>query len=357
LKKSKILGKFIFWINCIAAFFLVVSFVLPYLPPKSYPTVSLLSLIVSPLILLNIIFALYWLLRGKKKLLLSTGVLIMAYFVFNPFIEFSSEGDANQFESTLKVMSYNVRLFNAYEKNSSVNVSETISEILGSTKPDIVCIQEYYRNQKIDFSAYPFQYIHFKKTKNKAGVFKENELGHAILSKYPIVNKGGFDFKDTFNNSLYVDIIKLQDTIRVYNLHLQSIGILPKVSYLQEANTSKLLGRMSNGFMGQQSQIEEILAHKANSPYPVLFSGDFNNTPFSYVYREMKKDMKDAYLERGNGLGTTYLFDSYPMRIDYILTSKTFEILNFETIKITFSDHYPIITTVGWSPMSQTERD
>lgn len=357
MKKSRILEKFIFWINCIAAFFLVVSFVLPYLPPKSYPTVSLLSLIVSPLILLNIIFALYWLLRGKMKLLLSTGVLIMAYFFFNSFIEFSSEGDANQFESTLKVMSYNVHLFNAYEENSLVNVSETISEILGSTRPDIVCIQEYYRDQKLDFSAYPFQYIHFKKTKTKEGVLKENVLGHAILSKYPIVNRGAFDFKATYNNSIYVDIVKGRDTIRVYNLHLESMGVVPKVSYLQEENTTKLLSRMSYGFMGQQTHIEEILAHRANSPYPVLFSGDFNNTPFSYVYREMKKDMKDSYLERGNGLGTTYLFDSYPMRIDYILASETFEIVNFETIKKTFSDHYPIIATVGWSPIPQTEKD
>ena len=351
------MGKFIFWINSIAAFFLVVSFVLPYLAPKSYPTVSLLSLIVSPLIFLNIIFALYWLLRGKIKLLLSTGVLIMAYFFFNPFIEFSSEGDASKFESTLKVMSYNVRLFNAYEENSTVNVSETISEILESKNPDVVCIQEYYRDHKIDFSEYPFQYIHFRNKKDKAGVLKEHNLGHAILSKYPIVNRGAFHFKGTFNNSLYVDIIKAQDTIRVYNLHLQSMGILPKVSYLQEASTRRLLGRMSDGFIGQQTQIQELLAHKATSPYPVLVLGDFNNTPFSYVYREMNKNMKDAYLERGNGLGTTYLFDSYPMRIDYILASERVDIVNFETIKKTFSDHYPIIATVGWSPILQTEKD
>ena len=135
------------------------------------------------------------------------------------------------------------------------------------------------------------------------------------------------------------------------------MGVLPKVSYLQGSDTKKLLGRMSNGFKGQQSQIEDIIAHKTNSPYTVLVSGDFNNTPFSYVYGEMKKDMKDAYLERGNGLGTTFLFDSFPMRIDYIFASEAFEILSFETIKKTFSDHYPIIAKVGWSPIPQAEKD
>ena len=353
MKKSGILEKFVFWINCIAAFFLIVSFVLPYLPPKNYPIISLLSLVVSPLILLNIIFALYWLLRGRLKLLLSTVILIMAYFFFNSFVEFSSEGDPSQFDSTLKVMSYNVHLFNLYDEDSLSNVSEFIE----STNPDVVCIQEYDRSTEVKFSEYPYQYIYHRKIKNDRGRVQEINFGHAILSKYPIINKGAFDFADTYNNGLYVDIVKSQDTIRVYNLHLESMGVVAKVSYLQEADTKKLLGRISNRFRAQQSQIEEVLAHKINSPYPVLFAGDFNNTPFSYVYREMTKGMKDSYLERGNGLGTTYFFDSYPMRIDYILASETFEILNFETIKKTFSDHYPIVTTVGWSPISQTKDD
>jgi endonuclease/exonuclease/phosphatase (EEP) superfamily protein YafD len=61
-------------------------------------------------------------------------------------------------------------------------------------------------------------------------------------------------------------------------------------------------------------------------------------------------EMKDAFLERGNGLGTTYLFDSYPMRIDYIFSSETFEVLKFNAVKKTFSDHYPVSATFGWNP-------
>lgn len=349
--------KFIYGVNGIAAVFLVISLVLPYLPPNSYPIISLLSLIVSPLIFFNTFFFLYWLLMGKAKMLLSATVLLMAYFFFNPFLQFSSEGNANSVESTLKVMSYNVRLFNAYQDNSPQNVPETISKIIGATKPDVLCIQEYYRDQNAYFLEYPFQYKHFRSTKNKKGVLKENYLGHAILSKYPIINSGAFDFNDTYNNSLYVDIVKSQDTIRVYNLHLESMGVAPKVSFLQKSDTKKLLGRISSGFVKQQSQIEEILEHKESSHYPVLVSGDFNNTPFSYVYREMTNEMKDSYLERGSGLGTTYLFDWYPMRIDYILASDTFKILKFETVKTTFSDHYPIMATVGWSSKFSDKKD
>ena len=58
--------------------------------------------------------------------------------------------------------------------------------------------------------------------------------------------------------------------------------------------------------------------------------------------------MQDAFRERGNGLGTTFLFEKYPMRIDYILASEALEILSFETVDKSFSDHFPVRATVGW---------
>ncbi len=348
LKKSSFIVKVIFWLNNIAAVLLVVSFVLPYFPPKSFPNLSLLSLGVSPLIVLNFAFAFYWLLRKKRKMFLSITVLVLTYFFFNPFVKFSSEGNTEDFENSVKLMSYNVHLFNAYEKNSDKNVSEIFSDLLQQEDPDIVCIQEYYRDNAPVFENYPYQYVHFKKTTNKKGVTKENTLGHAILSKFPIVNTGAFDFIKTYNNSIYTDVVIRNDTIRVYNLHLKSMSILPSVSFLQDGDKDKLRQRMANAFMAQQEQVEAILEHKKLSPFPVLISGDFNNTPFSYIYRKVQGDMKDAFLESGNGLGTTYLFDSYPMRIDYIFVSEEFEVLKFKTVKKTFSDHYPVSATLGW---------
>ncbi|WP_100803515.1 endonuclease/exonuclease/phosphatase family protein [Ulvibacter sp. MAR_2010_11] len=346
-KKLGFFNKLLFWGNSLVVFLLLISFVLPYLPPKSFPTLSLLSLAVSPLLLVNILFALYWLVRWKRLALLSILVLTIAYIHFNPFIEISSEGDASEYNHTLNILSYNVRLFNAYEKEPSKGVSETISKLLKENDPDIVCIQEYYRGSNFDFSAYPHQYVHFKDSNNK--------LGHAILSKYPIVSTGAFDFEDSNNNTIYADIVKGEDTLRIYNLHLQSLGILPNVEYLQEGSTDKLRKRMSRAFVKQESQMDAILAHKIKSPHPVIISGDFNNTPFSYVYRKMANKMHDAFTERGSGLGTTFKFDGYPMRIDYILTSESFDILSFETLNESFSDHYPIRAKVSWDPVSETK--
>lgn len=341
MRARRFLNNVIYWCNIFAALLLLVSFILPYLPPKTFPTLSLLSLFVSLLILLNIIFVIYWVIQLRARFLLSFVVLFISYFYFNVFYEISTPLDPKNYSNTLSVLSYNVRLFNAYEKKGKDKKAfDLVNKMIKERNPDVLCIQEYYKPNKIDFSGYPYQYIHYKRSNLK--------LGHAIFSKYPLINKGAFDFSDSFNNTLYADVVKNGDTIRLYNLHLQSHGIIPQVKYLQETDTQKLRRRIASSFEKQQNQINAILAHKRKTSHPVIISGDFNNTPFSYSYRKLKDGMKDSFRDRGNGLGTTFLFDKFPLRIDYIFASKKLDVLNFETLEETSSDHFAIEGLYGW---------
>ncbi|QIE58194.1 endonuclease/exonuclease/phosphatase family protein [Rasiella rasia] len=308
------------------------------MPPSQSPTLSILSLAVSPLLGLNFFFLLYWLLRRKRAFLLSAIALLIAYFVFNPFYKFSSEGIVAETDTSLSILSYNVHLFNLYEEGNTLKeASTTLSNILASEMPDIICLQEFYGKNDTDFSEYPYKYIHARST---------NNFGHAIYSKYPIVNQGAFDFKKTHNNALFADVLVGTDTVRVYNLHLQSIGIAPSVGELQDEDKERVRQRLSSAFVRQEAQAKEILAHKEQSPYPVLLAGDFNNTPFSYVHRLFSATMQDTFLEKGNGIGTTFMFDFYPMRIDFIFASENLEVVSFNRFKTTFSDHYPIFSKV-----------
>ena len=335
MKKLSFFGKLLFWCNSIVAVLLLACFVIPYIPPKNFSSLSLLSLVVSPLIVLNILFAMYWLLGLKKQFLLSTLMLVAAYFFFNPFYKFSSTSDSDTSTNTISVLSYNVRLFNAYQKKiNTTQISEILAITLKETNPDVIFIQEYYRKTKQKFPGYPHQYIHFKN--------EEVKLGYAIFSKHPLINTGSFDFKGSFNNSLYADLVKGADTLRLYNVHLKSVGIIASVNSLQEQDKEKLFKRIATAFEMQQEHTEVILKHMNTTKHPIVLAGDFNNTAFSYVYRKLQKGMKDAFVEKGSGLGTTFMFDSYPMRIDYILGSKPLEVLKFTSLEQTFSDHFPI---------------
>lgn len=337
---GRFFNKMIFWVNIVMALLLLLSFLIPYVPPSRYPTVALLSLIVPLLIILNIIFAIFWAIQLQGRFFLSAVVVVIAYFYFNAFYKISSEGNPADYRNTLTLMSYNVRLFNAYEKKNYGNVAEIMKIYMEKEDPDVICIQEYYRPNKVDFSKYPYHYEHFKTPKMK--------LGNAIFSKYPLINKGAFDFKNTGNNTIYADVVKGKDTLRIYSVHLQSIGILPEVQFLQDTDNDRLRNKFVSAFEKQQYQINAIQSHKQTVKNPVIICGDFNNTPFSYSYRKMKGTMKDAFRERGNGLGATFLFDRFPLRIDYILSSEELEVISFKTLKNTFSDHYAIRATVGW---------
>ena len=119
--------------------------------------------------------------------------------------------------------------------------------------------------------------------------------GQAIFSKYPIIDKGNIEFPESNNLIVYADIRKGKDTIRVYNMHLQSIKISPDVNEMQDnvdsINQHKsevVVKRISKAFTKQQLQAEILVKHKKECSYPMIICGDMNNSAFSYVYRSIK---------------------------------------------------------------------
>lgn len=337
---EKLLNRFVFFFNGIAASLMIVSFVLPFLPPSKFPAISILSLGVPVLIVINLAFLVYWILRWNRRLFLSLIVLAFSYFYFNEFYEFGSEGIVENPKNSLSIMSYNVRLFNAFEEEDHGNVPKMMKTLFDNENPDVVVIQEYYRHNEVDFSRFPYQFIHFRR--------KDSKVGYAIFSKFPLLNTGAFDFKFSDNNALYTDIVKEKDTFRLYNMHLQSMGITAQMDYLQQTDKEKLLRRLSHRFRLQEIQMDEILAHRKQTHLPVILVGDMNNTAFSYTYRRLGMSFQDAFRKRGNGLGTTFYFDGFPMRIDYVFVSDFFDVQSFHTISETFSDHRAIRATLTW---------
>lgn len=336
MKKLGCIGSLIFYANSLVAFLLLLSFVLPYLPPSKFPTLSVLSLAVSPLILLNVVFMLYWVLRMRRQFLLSLIILLLASLNFAIFIKFDSSKSVASNAESIRVASYNVRLFNQYEpKEARENALKEFDAFLEKVEPDLLFIQEFYNNKNIHFPELPYKYIDYNDSKN---IF-----GHAIYSRYPILDHGSFSFKGSSNNVLWTDLKIGEDTLRAYNVHLQSMRITASVSYLQETGTEVIKNKISDAFVMQENQLVELLDHISASPHKKqIVAGDFNNTSFSYTYKKLRGKMKDAFLEKGSGIGSTFYFDGFPLRIDYILVSPEVKVTHFKTAETTFSDHYSI---------------
>jgi endonuclease/exonuclease/phosphatase family metal-dependent hydrolase len=236
-------------------------------------------------------------------------------------------------------MNYNVRLFNLYNWIPEEHIETQITDLIKKEHPDVISFQEYQPQDNVDLSFYKYKYEKLSGTRV--------QYGQAIFSQYPIIASGSIAFPNTANNAIYVDVVKHKDTIRIYNVHLQSLRIDADVENLKTEDSERLFKRISKTFKKQQLQTELFIKHKDKSPYKMVICGDFNNTAFSYVYKEIKGDLVDAFQEAGNGFGRTFNFKYFPIRIDFILVDKAFKINGFKTLEDKLSDHYPIIAKLS----------
>ncbi|MCW1147437.1 endonuclease/exonuclease/phosphatase family protein [Flavobacterium lacisediminis] len=340
MRKQTWLSKIMFFFNIVLAILTFLAYLLPFLAPKAFPFLSVLTLIMPLFLILNFFFFVYWLLQLKRQMLLSGILLLLGITFINRFYKFS-ETNLPKEDTDFKVMSYNVRLFNIYEWLPKDDVAEQISKLINEKSPDILCLQDFTTNDNVDFSRYPYSYVKLNGENLK--------YGQAIYSNYKIINKGEIEFPDSFNNAIFADVLKGKDTVRVYSIHLQSVKISADINEkIDEAKSKFILKRLSLAFGKQQQQSEIISEHFENCSYPKIICSDLNNSAFSYVYRTIKGDMKDAFEEAGTGFGKSYNFKYYPARIDFILVDDAIQVKQFKSIDTFFqSDHFPQITRLN----------
>jgi len=334
MKKLSLIDKLIAIVNALVATILLLSFLSYFISPITIPFISILSLSVPFLIIINLLFIIYWILKLKRQFLISTIVLLIGFQHITKLYSFQEKKVL--LTTDLKIMSYNVRMFNVYKWIDEEQIDQKIYDFINTKAPDIVCLQEFDPSVKLGFH-YPYTY---KKISTK-----NNRFGHAIFSKYKIINAGSLNFPNSSNNAIFADILKDKDTIRVYNVHLESLSINPNDDYFNQENSEKLKIRVERAFKKQANQVELIVQHQNKTTHKSIICGDLNNTAFSWVYNQLKNNKNDAFEVAGGGFGKSFDF-GFPLRIDFILTDKKIKVNNFKTYHVNYSDHYPIMARV-----------
>jgi endonuclease/exonuclease/phosphatase family metal-dependent hydrolase len=341
LKKMSFISKTMLFFNVVVAFTTLMAYLLPFLAPKWFPFLSVLTLFLPFFLVVNVLFFMYWLLQFKKYIFVSGLVLLLGITFINKFYNLKPT-TLPKSEKEFTIMSYNVRLFNKFNWNKKANIPTKIAEFVSEKNPDILCVQEYSNLEKTQFSNYKYKHV-FKEGKNII-------VGNAIFSKYKIIDKGVINFPNSTNNAVYADIIKDKDTLRIYSMHLQSIKISTdieeeEIQKMNESKTKYIFRKISSAFTKQQEQALLLKQHYTDCKYKKIICGDMNNSAFSFVYRTIKGSMQDAFESNGEGFGKTYNFKYYPARIDYIFADKNIQINSFETLNDFYnSDHFPLIS-------------
>jgi endonuclease/exonuclease/phosphatase family metal-dependent hydrolase len=145
-----------------------------------------------------------------------------------PFHFFTSRTALAKDTEDIKVMTYNVRLFDLYNWTQNLNSRENIFSMLKRESPDILCLQEFYQSDGTQFDNVA-KLKNELRSKNIHVAYSHTERnrdhwGIATCTIYPIVKYRTIRTGYTGGNlCLATDIVKGTDTIRIFNVHLESI--------------------------------------------------------------------------------------------------------------------------------------
>jgi endonuclease/exonuclease/phosphatase family metal-dependent hydrolase len=370
-KKGKF-RRFMQVLTVICLFALLCSYLSPFVHPSTFWILPFFGLSYPVIIAATLLFLIYWaLLRSRWTFIVLFFVLIGGNLHFRTFAVTFSPPEAEAEANIWKVMSYNVRLFDVYNADEAGRYASraAIISYVDSLQPDVVCFQEFYQEDApTDFSTrdtiidllgvrdYQERYSHKLRGRKNFGI--------CMLSRYPMIAKGDvmFETQNSDNYCVFADIVKNGDTMRVYNIHLQSVklqeddyalfGDKSGEAKVERSTVRLLIRRLRVAYPERADQARRVMEHMATSPYPVIICGDFNDTPMSYVYNQFDKLMVDSYRETSKGMGRTYVGRVPAGRIDYIFHTQDLAARNFTIQRNASSDHLAVSCEI-WRPQKK----
>jgi endonuclease/exonuclease/phosphatase family metal-dependent hydrolase len=321
------------------------------------------------ILLLNIAYLVFWLLFSKWKY--AAICLIALLICYKPVTTFFpiKINQPKAPEKSIQILTYNVQGFpKERDKNSK---ERPILDYISETDADIVCLQEYlvsktgqsiFSQQDVNrkLSMYPYRSVTGLESSGKYHI-----LGLACFSKYPIEDTHEVVFESSYNGAAVYTINIEGKRYTVANVHLESNSIMAEdkklySDFLQntdsvklETVTTNIRNRLGSAYRMRAKQVNQVKDYiKTQGTQGTIICGDFNDTPISYAYNQMKKGLQDAYVSTSFGPGITYNEYLFLFRIDYIMHSDNFKAYQTKVDKIDHSDHYPLRT---WLELDVTE--
>lgn len=294
-------------------------------------------------------------LRKIKIICLSLLAIVVLWLAWSLLSHRMPWQEYSQMPHELKVLTYNTQ---GMAVDKYLDTKLEMLEYINKLDADVVCLQEVLVYKKGDrltlpmlreaMSQYPYTYFDFKLYNSR------RQFGNVVFSRYPLVNKETIQFESKANISSQCDIVVNEDTIRLMVNHLESFYLNDEdldlsdldVSNIQENSLVRKLVRANRLRHDQVSVLRKAIRQ---SPHPVIAVGDFNSLPISWVYWRMNLGMRDCFAESSVGqYGSTYQRKGLSARIDYIFTSRKLKPISCEVGDGEYSDHYPVMATIGW---------
>ncbi|GAB1450649.1 endonuclease/exonuclease/phosphatase family protein [Draconibacterium sp.] len=341
--------KYLFlFLNLAAVFALLISYLAVFIPPDKLWFPSFFSLAYPIFVAVNILFIVFWVIFKPRFMLFSLVTILLGIGFIGRYVQFS--GNTTE-KSGIKIISYNVHNFEGNGSTKQKESADEILEYLNEKNADIICLQESRLRKNNIFNV--SQAVKNLKSINHYHYARTSETyGQLTFTRFPIINMGEIRYEKSTNMAIYTDVIIESDTVRIFNVHLQSYRIDPRKYAIIDSPTidekkdlteiREIGSKLKRAFQIRAEQVREIKKIIDETPYPVIICGDFNDTPVSYSYQQLRGDFNDAFIESGRGFGRTYIGKLPSFRIDNIFYSDFFESFNFKADNFRASDHLPV---------------
>jgi endonuclease/exonuclease/phosphatase family metal-dependent hydrolase len=294
-------NSFILVANILFIIALSLSYLSVHVSPEKSWILPFFGLLYPILILINIFFAIYWILRLRWLFLLSAIFILAGWNHLERLVQFHSPEIPPANSSAFKIISYNVKnLSNDNVDLLEPQIRNKILNFLDEENADILCLQEFaivhpdpeaFIDSLSERLAMPYHAFiqYFEKPRKRIDAI-------FTFSKYPILNFGSVKKDDQHNYAIYTDLLIDKDTVRLFNIHLESVRLrhedynfISELDLQFEENENikegsiRIFEKLKTAFARRASQVENLSSCISQSPYPVLLCGDFNDTPNSYA--------------------------------------------------------------------------
>lgn len=364
----RVTKRFLITCNIVAAFCFVFGSYAKFFEPGTWWFLSLFTLSLPYILVTLLIFFFCWLFAKKIWMLISLLAIAFCWKAVQNIFPFHFSGKFEQEKTVncIRVMSWNVEHFDILEHKTHPEIKTKMLELIKQYQPDIACFQEMVGGdddkainylgdikRQLEFTGY---YYSYDERWNFDGA---HHYGIITFSKFPILNKQTINPPPHTYNSIfqYIDVLAETDTLRVFNLHLQSLKFTEdNLKYLDNPGTNtdevlsqskSIVSKLKQGFLKRSIQADRVRSEIDKSPYPVIVCGDFNDVPNSYAYGTIGDGLQNTFVEKGFGIGRTFAGIAPTLRIDNIFADKKFSVEQFTRVPKNLVAHFPIIADLS----------
>ncbi|NJN26848.1 MAG: endonuclease/exonuclease/phosphatase family protein [Cyclobacteriaceae bacterium] len=335
---------FIRWVFPLLATFTIICYLSVLIPPTFFWPAVFASYAIPAVLLVNAILLPVTLFFYRRKIFYPLlGLLAGVPFVL---VTYSHHRPQPREAKMISVLSLNAKLF---RKSRMYNEFSTdLISWVAADSSDIKCFQEYSTNARwepLDVTG-QIKKQGFNGFIHRATMDGAHNPGLAIFSKYPILDTGTVWIRPgSLNDGIFVDIDLGYDTVRIYNVHLESMKLL-LYQYKNAENypwkMKHLVSRLKDGAAQRSYQIDRLITHTRVCPHPFIICGDFNETPYSFNYFLLRQHFSNAFEQAGRGFGFSLNSVLFFLRIDHHFYGPGIEALDYRVDRsMKVSDHFP----------------